>query len=372
MDVRDINNTYVAENCVRTDGTDTSLIDGKTVTGCQIHAPLRDDGAATTTYYGPGELVITDGSGRVLTDATALKAVPEIAIHQRSSNGLNHFGSKLIQGKNITSYNIFPYDVPVEQVAVLKDIDATLQDFSYMIKIRRVATDNNYLKQTTVKTAYFKSAAAGSTSLQILTGLAAYINTNFYDDPLVPVVASIDTDELVISALPYPYDPGKFFYEKLHFVVELVEFTGTVTYNVGAQLVENTTYEIATAGAGTWMQVTDQEIFGKLYTGANKKVQSPVYRRDIVDLDAEQYEDDGIAAERYDTLVINWTNAQGDFSMNVRQEGTLTIFLPVEDNTTSQVAEPTGGNSSIVQVLDKYIVTEWGVGAAQIGKLTTP
>ena len=74
-------------------------------------------------------------------------------------------------------------------------------------------------------------------------------------------------------------------------------------------------------------------------------------------------------AETYDILTINWKHAQGDFSQNVRQEGTLTIFLAATNNATdgSQVGFTATG---IVPVLDGYIVTEWGVGVAQVGKLT--
>ena len=108
------------------------------------------------------------------------------------------------------------------------------------------------------------------------------------------------------------------------------------------------------------MQVAEMEAFGKLYTGANKNLQSPNYRRTIVDMETD-------SAETYDTLVINWKHAQGDFSQNVRQEGSLTLFLATTNNDASQVGEDLIG---IMAVLDKYIVTEWGVGILQEGNIT--
>ena len=363
MDVRDINNTYVAEDCSRTAGG-AETIDGASVSGVQIHAPLIDAGTAAGTYIGAGELLITDVSGRALTTTIVGaegKLIPEIVIHQRSVDGNNFYSSPAIKGASITSYNLIPYKAPVEHVAVVHTIDNTLFDHEYMIKIRRIGTDNNKIKETTVKTAFFKSAVAGSTAAQIATGLAAYINANFNTDPLVPISAVVaNTDELVITALPYIFEVGKFRYEKLNFVVELVNFDATVEYNDKADLTVTDTYTHATAGAGTYEQVVQMEQFGKRYSGANKNVQSPVYRRDIVALET------GLT-ETYDTLVINWTHAQGAFSQNVRQEGSVTLFLPVTNNGTNQVGVATTG---IMAVLDAYVVTLYGVGTAQIGNIT--
>ena len=228
MDVRDINQLYIAENCDRTAGG-AETIDGASVTGVQIHAPLIDAGTAAGTYYGNGELLITDPSGRVLTTTiigSEGKLIPEIVFHQRSLNGRNHFGGKDLQGANITSYDLRPYVAPSEETAVVHTINATLQDYSYMLKIRRVGSDNNMIKEPSVRTAYFKSAAAGSTAAEIATGLVAYINQNFTNDPLVPVTAVVggaSSDAVIITAQALPFEVGKFNYEKLIFTVELVD-----------------------------------------------------------------------------------------------------------------------------------------------------
>ena len=373
MDVRNINQVFVAKNCGRTSPAGTEVIDGLTVPigAVQIHAKLVDAGTAALSYYGNGELLITDESGRALTTTTAVKAVPEITIHQRSYTGSNHFASKAINGANITSYTLTPYEAPAEKVAIIHTIDATHTSWPYMIKVRRIGSDNNKIKEPSVKTAYFKSASAGSTGAEIATGLVAYINDNFNTDPLMPFSAAVTgaaSNEITITALPLKFEVGKFNYAKLDFVVELVNFDATVLYNDSADLVHNAVTHLQfTKGAGTYMQVAEMENFAKLYTGANKDKVNPGYRRVEVALDAQQYEDDGVTENRYDTVVINWTRATGDFSMNVRQEGTVTLCLPADDNATNQVGVALTG---IMAVLDKYIVTEYGIGAVQIGNIT--
>lgn len=373
MDVKNINHVFVVANIDRTATVGTEVIDGLTVpTGSvQIHAPLVDSGAAALSYYNNGELVITDESGRTLNATLAVKAVKSITFHQKSLNGLNHFSSHTLEGSAITSYHLTPYKAPAEHVAIVHTIDASLTDHSYMLKVRRFGSDNNKLKETTVKTAWFKSAAAGSSAAQIATGLVDYINLNFSTDPLMPISAEVTgaaSDEITISALPLPFEVGKYNYNKLDFGIELVNFTATVLYNDKADLVRNAiTHDQATGGAGTYAHVVEMENFAKMYFGANTNQLSPNYRRTIVDMDSEIFEDDGSTPNRYDTVVINWARIEGNFSQDVRHAGAITLFLPVDDNATSQVGEAAIG---IMAVLDKYIVTEYGIGIAQIANIT--
>jgi len=362
MDVRDISNVFVLKNCARTSGSDT--IDGASVTTTvQAHVALADAGTAANSYYGPGELLITDSSGLNLTNLTALKAIPQINIKQRSYDGNHHYAYPALKGSTLKSYEFTAYAAKSEQTTVLHTIDATLNDHSYMIKIRKLGTDTNRLKVPTTKTAYFKSAVAGSTAAQIATGLVAYINTNFNTDPVMPlsaVVGGASNDAVIITALPLEWELGKYKYDRLSFDVVLANFTGTLVNNMYADLTYNlVTYAHATLGAGNYQQVVEMENFSKLYTGANKDLMSGAYRRTIVPMDAQQYEDDGTTANRYDTVVINWENIQGDFSANVRQEGSVILFFPMDDNATNQQA-------AVIGALNTYVAgaTGWGVGSA--------
>lgn len=358
MDVRDISQVVVLKNCARTNGSDT--IGGNAVTGVQTHSPIEDDLSAAETYYGPGEVVVTDPYGVTLTAGTATTAVPAIHIRQRSYDGTSHFNS-MLTGKDLKSYVFTPYKARSPQVTVLHTIDATLTDHTYMIKIRRLGSDAAKLKDPTVKTAYFKSASGGSTATQIVTGLAAYINTNFNNDKVMPISAAVggaSNDALILTALPYTWELGKDNYKRLKFDVTLVNFTGTLVNNMYADLTYNSiTYDHATDGAGTYEQVAEMEYYAKMYTGANRDIMSPAFKRHIVAMDAQKYEDDGTTLNRYDTIVLNWERATGDFSNNVRQQGSIVMFFPMDNNGTNQQA-------AVLAVLNAYAVTAHGVGSA--------
>jgi hypothetical protein len=363
MDIRDITNVFVAENCARTASAGAQTIDGQTVPigSVQIHVKEDDAGAAAQSYYGPGELVITDDSGIVLDNTVTAADAPSIAFHQRSLDGKSHFAQVNVKGSKITSYNFTPYAARVEQVTVITNIDNSLNDHTYMLKIRRFGTDNNNLKRPSVKTAMFKSAAAGSTVDEIIQGLADYINANFQNDDFMPVQAIADTvnDELRIIALPLPWDLDNFRYDRLTFNVELANFTATLQNNMYNDLtVASGTYTKATLGAGSYQQVAEMESQAKLNTGANRdKVARSHVRRSEVPLDAQEFEDDGTTPNRYDTIIINWENTQGDFQAGVKQQGSIACFLPLDDNATNQ-------QSDIIGTLNQYIVTQFGVGSA--------
>jgi uncharacterized protein YutD len=361
MDRRDISKVFVLENCARTSTLATEVIDTLTVpTGSvQAHAKLVDSGAAALSYYGPGELLITDSYGIALDATTALKAIPQIGISQRSADGTSHFGYPALKGNTIKTYEFTPYAAPSQQVTILDGIEL-LNNHNYMIKIRRIGSETKAMKEPTVKTAYYSSDAS-ATATEIVTGLAAYINTNFNTDPVLPVTAAVGgaaSDALIITALPLEWELGKYKYQRLKFVVELVNFNGTLVNNMYGDLLHNAiTYDHATAGAGNYEQVADMEFYAKLNTGANRDLLAANHRRTIVPIDAAEFEDDGTTENRYDTVVINFENVQGDWSANVQQQGAIVMFFPVDNNDTNQ-------QNDVIATLNKYIVTEWGVGSA--------
>lgn len=359
MDVRDISLVFVAKNCARTNGSDT--IDGDSVSGVQISAPLEDDGSAAETYIGAGEIVITNAAG-VNQATTVTKTVPEIKFSQRSADGTSFYSSQLIKGTDIKSYNIIPYKATVQQTTIIHTIDATLTDHSYMIKIRRLGSEVKGMKEPTVRTAYFKSASTGSTAAQIATGLVAYINTNFANDlvmPLSAVVGGAANDAVIITAKAFTWILDKYRYDRLKFDITLVNFDATIVNNIYAALTYNSiTYAQATLGSGNYQQVAEMEFFAKKYTGANRDAQLPVKHRNIVALDYN-----GATPNTYDIVTIGWESTKGDWSQNVRHEGTIVLALPVEDNATNQVA-------TIMTTLDSYIATSLGVGATLSGSLT--
>lgn len=359
MDVRDKSGVFVAGNCARTAGA-AETIDGISTTGVQVQVPIIDAGTAAGTYYGPSELVVTDESGRVLASGT-VAGEPAIKFTQRSLDGNHHFSSEVISGSSIKGYKFTPYKATSQQTTIVHTIDASLDDTTYMLKIRRMGSDNNKYKDPTVHTVKFKTAATGSTAAQIAAGLVADINANLNNDVIMPmsaVVGGAASDAVIITALPLDWELGKFKYSRLKFWVELVNFDATIVNNMFDDLTYNAiTYNQATLGAGNYEQVIEQEFFAKAYTGANRDLLSPFYRRTVVPMDAEKFENDGTTLNRYDTVVINWVNSQGDWSMNVKQQGSVVLFLPLDNNTTNQQA-------NIIATLNAYIVTDLGVGSA--------
>jgi hypothetical protein len=356
MDINNISTVFIVKNCARTNGSDT--IDGDSVTGVQITAPIEDDLSAAETYFGPGELLVTDASGLNLTAATITsKSLDAIKLVQRSHNGLNFYSSNLIAGKTITSYNLTAYKAASEQTSVIHTIDATLKDTVYMIKIRRVNGQAINNRDKCVRTVSFKTAVAGSTAAQIATGLVADINANLSNDITIPVTAIVDDAAVIITAKALPYSVGVEEYQKLNFIVELVNFTATVEDNIDANLVYNSiTYLQATPGAGTYEQIADMEWYAKMYIGVNKQKINVGFRVPEVALDVQKYEDDGTTINRYNTITINWQDTQGNFSMNVNNTGAVIIALPLDNQTSNQ-------QSVIVAALNKYCNTIFGIPA---------
>lgn len=353
MDVRDISLVFVAKECNRTNGSDT--IDGDSVTGVQIQTKLEDDGSAAETYYGAGEIVVTDEGG-VAQAVNITKAVPYIQFHQRSADGNHHFASPLIKGTTIKSYTVVPYLATTQQTTIVHTIDDSLDAHTYMLKIRRIGSEIKELKEPTVRTVSFKSASAGSTAAQIATGLVAAINTNLANDLVVPVTAVVggaSSDAVIITASAFPWELGKFKYERLRFVVELVNFDATIVNNMYDALTYNSiTYAKATIGAGNYQQVAQAEYFAKSYSGANRDLLSGVHRRNVVPMDYS-------TTNTYDTVVLGWENIQGDFSANVRQEGNVVLYLPVENNSTSSQ------QLALITLLNSYVYTSLGIGTSK-------
>lgn len=359
MDVRDITNVFVAKDCARTAGSDTFPTGfGTITTGVQIFHPLTNLGAAANSYIGAGELLVTNLAGiNIVSGGSYTKdEVPGIKFIQRTSDGLGFIGSAPIKLGKVTSYNVYPYKARVEQTTVVEITTTPVIGTTYMLKIRRLASDNAAIKETTVRSISFKAATTSITDLA--TGLTAAINSALNEDTIMPVTAAVvNTDEISITALPLPFDLEKFKNQRLQFVVEFVNLDGAFYNNMYGALSRGTvTATAATIGQGTYKQVAELESAGLLYTGANRDKLQPSFKTHEVPLNA-------VSTATYDTVVINWENLQGDFSGNVNQQGTVTLFLPVSVIVGEQTEE-------IVTILDDLLVTTYGIGSAQVGNLS--
>lgn len=367
MDKRNINDVFVPKNCTRTVGADT--IDLLAVTGVQIKASKNDAGVAATTFFGPGEVVITDAYGLVLDATTALKSVPSIKIHAREYNGVGVHGSKEIRGKDITGYRINPYLAPQECMVGISGIDASLTEYDYILNIEleptNARTDYVYDKRITVA---YTSGTTASTEAEIYAGLALEINKYFgenaYND--ITLKATAAATGLLIEAVENDWDLESFKFSQTRFKVSSTAEATIVTNLHGDVTFLTVAYPKATRGAGHYKIVAEEEYQSQPFRGVSRNQGLPEKMRRTMPLSAQEFETDGITANKYDELIINWEYTHNHTLTGTMQQGTIHIFLPVEDNGTSQVGSATG----IVPVLDKYIATEWGVSSAQIGNLS--
>ena len=372
MDTRNIAEVFVPKNCTRTSGSDT--IDTVAVTGVQIWAKTEDDGTAAETYFGPGELVVTDVAGKVLTTATALKSVNEIQFHFRSFDGKHKYASKPLRGKDITGYTIVPYKPAQECIVEIKTITA-VNDTVYTIRIElEPSTDRLHLAHPITEVIQFRSALTGATANQIATGLVAEINKYFNSNvgEIIKLKAYVNTATtgLVIEALPNEWDIEKAKYSKTFFKTA-INFTATTVSNlnaVAAVTINALPVNPATKGIGTYEQVAEMEWFAQGYKGYNRDMLAHSRYRTTVPLSAQEFKADGVTPMGYDMLNINWEYTNNHTLTGTDQRGTIILALPIENNATSQVGVATVG---VVPILDKYIVTEYGVSSAQASKLTT-
>jgi len=356
--VKYVKNVFVIKNCARTNGADL-LIDGGPVNGVQVYTSLDDNKAPATTYYGPGELVVTDPSGLALDSVTANdKTMPGIKIAQRSLNGENTFGSKTLEGKAITGFDIQKYIAPSECAVTLSAIDASLVDFSYTVKIRKYGSDLPVYNETpVVRTAIFKTSAVGNTDVEILQGLADVINRNINidkdDEIQLEAILDVAGTGLMIRALPKTFAVGKFHYSKYTFTVD-TNFDMTMETNLGQDI----TFDGApvlkfTQGNGTYEQVAELEWATKGYTGANRYKFNPPHTTNLIGYDVEKFQSDGVTPMQYDLLNITWEADYGDLG-RANQQGNVVIALPVEDNAVNQ-------QQVIVDTLEAYIINAFGL-----------
>jgi len=198
------------------------------------------------------------------------------------------------------------------------------------------------------------------------------INTYFGEERggEVRLSAKVDTAEtgLVITAEELPWDIESFKYRVVNFNV-FPNFTATVVSNLHATAdvtINAVPTPPATKGIGTYKQVAEMEWASQGYFGYNRDMLAHNRARTVTPLSAQEFKTDGITPNEYHILTINWEYTANHTLTGTDQRGSIILALPAEDAADSQVNKATVG---IVPVLDKYIVTEYGVSVAQAAKL---
>ena len=150
----------------------------------------------TSTYFGNGEIVVTDASGKVLTTTTATKAIDRIFIKQRASEGDGVYTSVEIPGKAITGYYGEFYTAPEEQVSTLTNPSINYdKETTYWLKVLPVLNPNR--RDTFVFS--WRSGKTVPTQAQILVGLANSINLKGSYDKLLRIKAEVTYDGAITA-----------------------------------------------------------------------------------------------------------------------------------------------------------------------------
>lgn len=410
VDVKNIQQFHVVKNCART-----------------ANVQIRDK-FNTTTYFGNGECIITDPQGNVLTSTTALKSVPSILVHTRALKGDSVYTTEIKGSaikdffcENYVAANeqtsILGYNGT--SGTIVANLAA---DTLYWVKVISKYNPGRRI----VNTFSYKSGTTTPTVADIALGIAGQINSKGgvkgYDETL-RIKASVLTDgtptaiaatgtvytgsKLVklsaatttlvagdcITIATVPYMVAEVLSTtkiKLNMPYQAVSATGVALAEISKAAgnwglkIEGMKYEFvpgewnyrmckfelavseditsvftttqAYRGVGTYKQVADIEWHTKNFLGNNYKVDPQGLRPIHYHYDAPLSVNG--EAETFDLITIRWEDVDSNnFGHNVH-EGSLTLAVPVG------AGQADGGTNTIEEVLNKYIVTEYGVGTS--------
>lgn len=172
MDLKNIKYTYVAKDIARQATTITDR--------------------ASATYIADGEVVVTNLAGVPVTSVASTYKENAVKIVQRRGDSL--ISSPAISFKNINSYKVSPYVVPVKQVTFLGyngtsgnlENNVLIPGTDYIVTLRRLDT----LRNTTDSYYHNKSVQwynelATNGQYRLADGLIVQFNANFNSDHLV-------------------------------------------------------------------------------------------------------------------------------------------------------------------------------------------
>lgn len=310
-DIKGSLKSYVIDSCART----------ATV---QITDP-----ATTATYIGAGELVVTGVGGVVLASGDIDATVKRVQIQHRKKNG-TFSPTYTLDIDKLKTLAIKKYVAPVVCASVVTVTDFAQLNHNYVMYIYTENCINNTPYAVSVKT-----GATALTKKQLIDNFVTAINlrfgTNNTDKTLPKLVASNVSDlhlKVVagvedFSVVNDPYDPTVF-------TVVALEDWGTVQTNKFAAI---TTPSVAKfeKGAYSGKQVAEREFEDLGFSNGNYGNIMPRYKLNL------GY--DAVEAETYDAIVIQTIEPESSELGSGTVPSTAHIYLPITDNTTSQVAD---------------------------------
>ena len=313
------------------------------------------DPATTATYIGAGELVVTDDKGVVLTTATALKTVPAINIRIRNTDGT--VGPKIrIPGKDIVAYRGRAYKAPVLYTAYAEVTDFNKTNYTYTLHIWEEGNFNvNHtpVSVTTGATAYTKT--------QLINAFVTAINAQFKTnnrDLTIPYIEASNVGNTHIKLVGLDFTDFDVLTKPRvvnRFSVQAVDGFATITDNKIEALTSPEAVDQCTLGFGDYRDIKALEVHGRARDSFKYMELRPTGFPITHNYNT-------VAGETYDTITIEWKTKLENGGVIFNQANqTLSIALPITNNNAGQVGVATHG---IVPVLEKYIVTEFGIGSA--------
>lgn len=358
MDIRNNAEIFIAKNVART-----------------ATVQILDKDAAS--FWVPGEIVITNTRGVALDTTTAVKAVKTICIHAKNASG-NSGQNVYLKGADIVGYTHRLFKAPQPQVAVIDITDFARTDFTYQLEFTDELTCGRPQRRTISVTV----GSTAETKLSLATKFVDKINEYFINQNKDRTVLSlsaaiVDTDKIAVTAENRDADGLNFEVETQQFIVDYYGYDKTAISSnpesFGATVEDNRSsaivspaYPVMERGVGTFELVSQNEKQARGFAqSAYNELSSSSY---IVSNDYDtavlgKFEANGTTLRRFDEITIKYKRPTSNVSGAHAQEGVIQLYLPVEDNATSQV-NGVGVTTSILGVLNKYIVTEYGVGSA--------
>ena len=151
---------------------------------------------------------------------------------------------------------------------------------------------------------------------------------------------------LKIEGLEYEFSPGNYNYR-------VCKFELATSVDIASSFVTT----VASRGSGTYKQVAELEWYCKNFQGNDHKVDARGLRPIDYKYDAPLSVDG--TSETFDLVTITWENTETKtIHGNTVQSGSVVLAIPVG------AGQADGGTTTIEEVLNKYIVTEWGIGTA--------
>lgn len=278
--------------------------------------------ATTLADLAEGELALIKPNGTLLTAGDDVADAPQFFIVQGTSTaGAPKFSQK-ITGKNITKFSGTSYAAPVQQVVTVPDTTAVVttasatNETTYVIHIV-FKHDKEIGSKRQLARAISYVAPAGTTTANVLIGLAAAINANALAKQYV--VATIASDDLVITGLAQAYT--------------LINGYKLVSFTVGIEGYSTVVITRTTApdkGVGSYALVADLEYFAIGNSGITNRVDFPV--------PTAAWAIDAVLGTTYDVYVIDSFDKHASADVNGQIESPLQTIIAVPAGSANGTA----------------------------------